>query len=123
MSRESLERYWASVPRYRGWKQIIEEMEGTMNCIIVKGIERNGKVIGATYEQADLSADKAREISHAATVVSLEGVGLNNMTTFYEGGRVSQTLMTPEQRELLETRALECARRAAQYDGRNGWIS
>ena len=123
MSRESLERYWASVPRYKSWQQIVKEEQ--MKCAVVKSEKfANGQVKRIeSVEIRDLTPIQAENLSEIAAIVSLEGVGVGGSVVVYEDRVAKQALMTAEQREMLETLALECAHRRAQYDGRNGWIS
>ena len=96
-----------------------------MKCAVVKTRSyTNGQVKAIeSVEIRELTPVAAENLSEVATVVALEGIGFGDMTTIYEGREVRQALMTPEQRSYLERRALECARRAAHYDERNGWIS
>ena len=89
-----------------------------MECAVCRAMHNDkNEVIGMFVELKDYSTTQMENASELATVVVLEGLGASDgLATIYENGKTRQSWVCCDSLR-------ELARKQAQYDGRNGYIS
>ena len=89
-----------------------------MKCAVCRSIEnRSGEVVSMFVELHDYTPIQMENLSEVAIVVVLEGLGASEgLATVYENRVTRQTWINQDALR-------ELARKQAQTDGRNGYIS